>query len=313
MTSHTDFDALQERIGRPHLQQRLTLQVDHVTDVFGPGLTHFHIENLEWPFWFLKHFLRAAGVYGRGQRNALTPLVRHNAVAIADLPQPLSGLRLLHLSDLHCDMNTSLVGSVIERVRTESYDACLLTGDYRARTSGSFETAVSQLSRLRTALPGPMFAVLGNHDFIEMVHPMEASGIRVLLNEAAFIERSGARLFIAGVDDPHYYRADNLEKTAQEIPVGATSVLLSHTPEIYRKAELCGFDLMLCGHTHGGQICIPGGAAVFLNANCPRSMCRGIWRYKTLQGYTSTGTGVSGVDVRFNCPGEIVIHELQRA
>ena len=69
---------------------------------------------------------------------------------------------------------------------------------------------------------------------------------------------------------------------------------------------------MLCGHTHGGQICLPGGVPVMTNADCPRKYCVGAWRYHGMHGYTSRGTGVSMVDVRLNCPPEVTLHRLRR-
>ena len=94
-----------------------------------------------------------------------------------------------------------------------------------------------------------IYAVLGNNDSLAMVSALEALGIRVLLNECALIERGPASLYLAGVDDAHFYRADNIEKAAADIPGGCVSILLSHTPEIFRQAAHAGFDLMLSGHT----------------------------------------------------------------
>ncbi len=94
------------------------------------------------------------------------------------------------------------------------------------------------------------------------------------------------------------------------IPEGEPSILLAHSPEIYKQACYAGFQLMLCGHTHGGQICLPGGFPLIVNAQCPRRICRGAWRYDSLQGYTSSGCGSSIVPARFNCPPEVTIHEL---
>jgi hypothetical protein len=86
---------------------------------------------------------------------------------------------------------------------------------------------------------------------------------------------------------------------------------LAHSPEPYRLAAHAGFDLMLSGHTHGGQICLPGGIALMTNADCPRRFCKGAWRYHTMQGYTSVGSGSSVVGVRFNCPPEMTLHQLR--
>ena len=90
------------------------------------------------------------------------------------------------------------------------------------------------------------------------------------------------------------------------------SILLSHTPEVYRQAAHAGFDLMLSGHTHGGQICLPGGVPLTLDSGC-RAIGAGAWRYDAMAGYTSVGAGSSIVPVRFNCPPEITLHRLHRS
>jgi uncharacterized protein len=88
--------------------------------------------------------------------------------------------------------------------------------------------------------------------------------------------------------------------------------LLSHTPEVYRQAAHAGFDLLLSGHTHGGQICLPGSIPLMLEAVLPRRMGAGAWQHGKMAGYTSVGAGCSVVPVRFNCPPEITLHRLRR-
>ena len=88
----------------------------------------------------------------------------------------------------------------------------------------------------------------------------------MLLNECEPIARDDQRIFLAGVDDAHFYRMDNIEKAVAQIPEGAFSILLSHTPEIYRQAVHAHFRLMLSGHTHGGQLCLPGSIPIMLEA-----------------------------------------------
>jgi predicted MPP superfamily phosphohydrolase len=95
--------------------------------------------------------------------------------------------------------------------------------------------------------------------------------MRVLLNERIEIEREGERVHIAGIDDAHFFASDSIERAAEGIPA-EEFVLLSHTPEVYREAERAGFDAMLSGHMHGGQISLPGGIAITLDASF-----RGIW------------------------------------
>jgi predicted MPP superfamily phosphohydrolase len=135
-------------------------------------------------------------------------------------------------------------------------------------------------------------------------------GIRMLLNETEKLIRGGDYIYLAGIDDAHFFRVDNIEKVGSEISDRAFSILLSHTPEIYRQAAHAGFDLLLSGHTHGGQICLPGSVPITLDSVLPRRMGSGAWKYQTMAGYTSVGAGSSIVPVRFNCPPEITLHQL---
>ena len=88
----------------------------------------------------------------------------------------------------------------------------------------------------------------------------------MLLNECEAIFRGDQAIYLAGIDDAHYYRVDNIEKAASEIPDKGFSILLSHTPEIYHQAAHGGFDLLVSGHTHGGQICLPGSIPITLDS-----------------------------------------------
>jgi predicted MPP superfamily phosphohydrolase len=103
----------------------------------------------------------------------------------------------------------------------------------------------------------------------------------------------------------------NIEKAGSGIPSNEFSILLSHTPEIYQQAAHADFSVLLSGHTHGGQICLPGRIPITLDSVLPRYMGSGSWKYRTTDGYTSVGLGCSIVPVRFNCPPEITLHLLQ--
>jgi predicted MPP superfamily phosphohydrolase len=186
----------------------------------------------------------------------------------------------------------------------------VLTGDFRYRTFGPYEPALEGLARLMPHLTGTVYAVLGNHDTIRMVPGMEDLGIRVLLNESVPVSSAGEVVYLAGIDDAHYYRTHNFHKAAHDIPGGACAILLSHTPEPYRHAAHADFSLMLSGHTHGGQICLPGGVPILTDCDAPRAYVRGPWRFGDLVGYTSVGCGSSIVDVRLNCLPEVTLHRL---
>ena len=303
---------LEIRLGPLHARQRLGIERDHEAQVFGQGLTFFHLENSSWAEWIIRNVLKATGLYWRARQNAERILVKRNDMRFKSLPPLFEGFTILHISDLHVDMNEVAMNRLIELVGSMQYDVCVLTGDYRGRTFGPFQPALDGVARVGTHLKQPIYAVLGNHDTIQMVPGLEAMGIRVLLNECETIVRKDQRIYLAGIDDAHFFRVDNIEKAALTIPRGEFSILLSHTPEVYRQAAHANFDLMLSGHTHGGQICLPGSIAIKLEAVLPRRMGAGPWQYRDMTGYTSVGAGSSVVPVRLNCPPEITLHHLCR-
>jgi uncharacterized protein len=303
---------LEQRLGRLHARQRLGIETDHEAQIFGQGLTFFHLENWYSARSIIRNTLKLTGLYWRARRNAERIVVRHNDIAFKDLPPLFDGFTILHITDLHADMNEVAMQRLIELVGELRYDLCVLTGDYRGETFGPFESALDGVGRVRCHLREPIYAVLGNHDTIQMVPGLEAMGIRILLNECEVIARGDQRIHLAGVDDAHFYRMDNIEKASMRIPDGEFSILLSHTPEIYRQAAHANFNLMLSGHTHGGQICLPGSIPITLGAALPRRMGAGPWQYHNMIGYTSVGAGSSVVPVRLNCPPEINLHCLRR-
>jgi predicted MPP superfamily phosphohydrolase len=310
---HEDILAnLEQRLGRLHARQRLGIETDHEAQVFGQGLTFFHPENSTATQTIIRIVLQLTGLYWRARRNTARVVVRQNDIVSRHLPAPFDGFTILQLSDLHVELNEPAMLRVSELVSDLSYDLCVLTGDYRFKTYGPFAAALDGVERVRRHLEGPVYGVLGNHDTIQMVPALEAMGIRMLMNECEVIARDDQGIYLAGVDDAHFYRMDNIEKASLEIPEGAFSILLSHTPEIYRQAAHADFALMLSGHTHGGQLCLPGSIPITLESALPRRMGAGAWRHNDMSGYTSVGAGSSVVPVRLNCPPEITLHRLRR-
>lgn len=305
-----DLTVLQARIGRTHLRQRLGLEGEHEAHVVRWGTHFFHLENWYSIHGLIRGALTLAGLHGRGRRNVLNIQRRSNDIQLPRLPPAFDGYRLLHLSDLHIDMSAAHLERLIESVQGLAHDACVLTGDFRFRTFGPYAPALEALARLRPHLGEPVYAVLGNHDTIRMVPGMEALGIRVLMNESVHIEREGDTLALVGIDDAHYFRTHNFHKAAADLAQDACAILLSHTPEPYRHAAHADFSLMLSGHTHGGQICLPGGIPIITDSDAPRALARGPWQYRDMVGYTSVGCGSSIVDVRLNCLPEITLHRL---
>ena len=302
---------LEQRLGRVHARQRLGIEEDYEQRVFGYGINFFHIENWYSIHSVIRNSLKLAGLYWRGCKNAERVQIRHNLIQRADIPTPFDGFTILHISDMHADISQGAMRRLIELLDGISYDLCVLTGDYRGKTFGPFDAALEGVEQVRSHLKGPVYGVLGNHDTIRMVPGLEEIGIRMLLNECETIERGNQRIHLAGIDDAHYYRVDNIEKAASAIPHDEFAILLSHTPEIYRQAAHADFSLLLGGHTHGGQICLPGAIPITLDSVLPRYMASGPWKYHNMLGYTSVGVGSCVVAVRLNCPPEITLHHLQ--
>jgi predicted MPP superfamily phosphohydrolase len=293
------------------LERRRLLERGHSdTRVFGGGKTFFHPENSALSQLMLRGLLRISGLLEHGRRNALDIGVRRNEVKLGRLPAAFDGFTLLHISDLHLDSRPDFSACLAQVVAPLDYDLCVLTGDYRFRTHGDAGPALRGLSVLRDALKGRALAVLGNHDSSDMIPGMTAMGYQVLYNQAVSLDYQGQSLYILGVDDPHFFQTDDLAGALRWVPEGVPRLFLAHSPEIYRLAESDDVDFMLCGHTHGGQIALPGGRALYFNARCPRLLSAGSWRYGTLAGYTSVGAGSSVLDVRFNCRPEVTLHRL---
>jgi predicted MPP superfamily phosphohydrolase len=307
------LEHLEARLGPAHARQRVSLEFDHEARVFGGGISFFHLENWYSIHGLIRAGLTVMGLHRRAERNTLDIRTVENEVPLTGLPAAFEGFRILQLSDLHIDMNEAIAHAIVERVREVDYDLCVLTGDYRFRTFGDYSDCLAGMRRLRGSLSGTVLAVLGNHDSVAMLPEFEDMGIRMLMNESTSVERGGERLYLAGIDDAHLFGAGNIDKALAGVPYGVPRILLSHTPEVYRDAARAGVRLLLSGHTHGGQLCLPGGYPITLDARIPRRLGRGAWRHEELQGYTSPGTGSSVVGVRLNCPPEITVHVLRHA
>ena len=304
---------LDGRLGEGYLDTRLERELPGGEPVFDAATWAFHPENLPIARAGLRMALRVGGLYRRGQRNARTLEVRHHDLALPGLSDAMSGFRLLQISDLHVDVDPDFGHVLAEQLRDLSWDACVITGDFRYRTNGDFTPALRGFEHISRVLHGPVYAILGNHDSIRMVPSLEALGARVLVNEGIHLRgigHGGGGVWLAGVDDPHFYRQHDIRRALADRPDGLPALLLAHSPEPYREAASAGVDAMLCGHTHGGQIRLPGGVPLVTNTDCPREFTSGAWRWQGLQGYTSVGAGSSVLDVRYNCPAEVVLHRL---
>ncbi len=304
--------SIRERLGEERTLRRLQLQERLVRRKVVQGLGPFALERFFSVNACVAAAVAACGLRERGLRNILDLQVVQHDVVIPGLPSPFDGFRLLQLTDLHCDLDTRVMERIGERMASTPHDAVVLTGDYHNRVTSPFRRSLEEMRQLIPLLHPLRFAILGNHDFLEKVAPLEEAGLPILLNEASQIEHGGARIWICGIDDPHFFRTHDLVAARAGIPEGEISILLSHSPETYREAATHGYDLHLSGHTHGGQICAPRGIPIYRNApGCRREHLAGSWREGQMIGYTSRGTGSAGVAARFHCPPEITVHVLR--
>jgi len=305
-------EPIRQRLGPEKTQKRLELQERLRSRKVCQGLGVFALERFVSLNACINGILAIAGMKGRGKRNILDIRIETVEVSLPGLPPAFEGFRLLQLADLHCDLDPRMMQRIRQLIDTVPHDAAVLTGDYHNKVSRPFDQSLREMVALIPHLHECRFAVLGNHDFLEMVAPLEEAGLPFLLNESRAIQRDNQRIWICGIDDPHFFRTDDLERAREAVPGNEISILLSHSPENYRDAAALGYHLQLSGHTHGGQICAPGGVPIYRNApGCRPEHLAGPWREKSMKGYTSRGTGSAGVPARFHCPPEITVHILR--
>lgn len=226
----------------------------------------------------------------------------------------LSGLRILHLSDLHadgiCDRAVSLA-SILSELRL---DLCVLTGDYVSTHKPDVSVACHVIDLIARATRPAVghFAVMGNHDPACLVPLLEGLGISVLRNTSREVRWGGQPLVVAGVDDREFASGPDLDSALHLSKGMPFTLLLTHRPaeDVLLKAAAAGVSYVLCGHTHGGQICLRQGRPLFTNGVPTRRLVGGRWHFKGLSGYTSTGVGTSTLRLRINCPPEVVLHHL---
>jgi len=284
-----------------------------------------HAPLARWHVWFnLTSFLsdqilltwlfKISGLYGIGKKNALEIRIEQLCFSFAELPAAFDGFRILFLVDLHLDGLEGIDHRICRLLEGIEADLCLLGGDLRMKIYGESGAAIAKLQSVmqHVRAPSGAFGVLGNHDCIEMLPELEDAGLVMLVNDAVSLDRGEERIWIAGVDDPHYYRLHDAGKATREIEAGGFTVFLAHSPEAYLDGAANGAQLYLCGHTHGGQVCLKEGVPIITNSRAPRYTASGSWKFASMQGYTSRGVGPSSIPVRFNCPGEISLITLKR-
>lgn len=277
----------------------------------GQGKGLFRFEHFIDLYGCIRFCLKISGFWNRAIRNYFDIQVVRNTVRLPNLPPEFEGYTILQLSDLHADLHPGFPARVKEVIAPLKYDCLALTGDFRTCTFGDHSGATAATIEIVSDVEQPKFAILGNHDSLVKVPAMEAAGIQFLLNEHVVLRRGDSELCLIGIDDPNFYKTHCFERCMRGVPEHAIKILLSHSPQTHAVAVEAGIDFLMAGHTHGGQICLPGGRILMHDGSAPRRVLSGVWKEGSLQGYTSRGTGASGLTARLNCPAEVTLHTLR--
>jgi hypothetical protein len=143
-----------------------------------------------------------------------------------------------------------------------------------------------------------------------MVAPLRHLGVSVLINRTHHLHRGGQAIAVTGIDDVHRYYTPAADAALAALDPHAFGIVLAHSPEMAGAAAAAGHSLYLCGHCHGGQLCLPGGRPLITHLSRHRDLYAGLWRYGAMWGYTSTGAGLADPPIRFNCQGEVTEFRL---
>ena len=262
----------------------------------------------------------ALGGYGFAESNH--PHLVEIEVPLSRLPESFDGFRLVQLSDFHYNEHYSAVPirRSIEIINNLRPDLVVLTGDFvtvpllvRALSLKEVVASSEPCAALLSKITAPRYAILGNHDAMaypgRIIHILEEAKIPVLRNQSVPIERGRDRVWLAGIDDLLRGMPD-MSATLAGIPEKEATILLAHEPDFADDASLTSVDLQLSGHSHGGQIWIPGIGAPWLPPMA-RRYPRGLHKIGSLTLYTNIGIGTIRAPIRINCQPEITLITLR--
>jgi predicted MPP superfamily phosphohydrolase len=243
-------------------------------------------------------------------------------IGMSDLPPAFAGLRIAQLTDFHCSrqVTPAYLNEAVQLAQRQNPDLIVLTGDFVHKGYRYVDRVAATLGRLNAPLG--VFAVLGNHDFSvrnalglrryrhlhrRVARGLEAQGIRVLRNEAVRIRRGSAMLHLAGVEDL-WSRSCDLDRALTGLCPSVPCIMLAHNPRTAEGLQDRRCDLMLSGHTHGGQVNWPGlGRPLGRKA---RRFAAGLYQFSRTQVYVNKGVGF-GFRFRFGVRPEVAVMTLQ--
>ena len=267
--------------------------------------------------------LAAAGLTGGGGACFLWgerhfPAIYRVRAAVSGLPAWLRGYRIAQVSDMHrgpyvTEEYLRRCGALVDSLAP---DLVVATGDFVDHRVRWAESCAAALSGLRA--PDGVFAVLGNHDHWsedaqQVAAALEGAGLRMLTNRSARLQRSGRSWWLCGVDDIWSGRPD-LDAALRDVPETGFRILLCHEPDFADRAAAWGIPLQLSGHSHGGQVRLPG-CRPFVAPPYGRKYPQGLQQVERSPSlvYTNVGLGVIFPPIRLNCRPEVTLLTLDAA
>ncbi|WP_019849740.1 metallophosphoesterase [Desulfitobacterium sp. PCE1] len=242
--------------------------------------------------------------------NVHSVAVKHYTIVINDLPKEFEGFTILHLTDLHAKKYGDKQDKLINMINRQKFDMVAMTGDFIDKDNPDVEPTLDLIRGLESK---PIFFVPGNHEWRHdfRIKPiLEGHGVKILDNRNYKCAKGNSYLWIAGVDDPYLHR-DELDQALHGIADSQPKVLLAHAPNIFMSAAESDIELVLVGHTHGGQVRLPIiGAIVAPGQGLFPKYDYGHFTTGSTNMIINGGLGESALPLRFCSRPEIVLVKL---
>lgn len=237
--------------------------------------------------------------------------VERISIEVENLPEDFHGTRIVHLTDLHSLGFNEIEKRVIKIVDGINPDFVFITGDFVDTKTKDFDACARFWQELSRQYDGRIFGVLGNHDLNSLEKLLEQNNIVILNNENIKISKGNDHIYLIGVNDPDTHR-DDLHKAMLGAKGDAPKILLAHSPDIIDDISNQDIDLILVGHTHGGQVKIPFIKPFWVPTQNHGKYASGLFEINGAYMYVNKGIGMTALPIRFNCAPEIAIIELKK-
>ncbi|MGV8123377.1 MAG: metallophosphoesterase [Candidatus Xenobiia bacterium LiM19] len=262
---------------------------------------------------FLFKLLGTAGLFigGMGYMHCVEPFhpqVSRTTLRWRNLPAELRGMTFVHLTDIHHSkvVSCAYIRKCVDTANELRPDFVFLTGDYVTHLPQYIKPCIEELSRLKAA--SGVFAVPGNHDYwtdIDLLSKcMHDAGITLLINQHVTVNMRGVDIAVVGLDDL-WAGMPGIRKALAGIPPTTRKVLLMHNPDLFEELTQEKIEIILAGHTHGGQVCLPFLGSLVTPSRFGSRYSRGLFTIDETQMYVNRGIGMVVPAVRFLCPPEI--------